>query len=322
MRRRLVPLLLIIGGTVAACVALELLMQAAAIAVRLTRPSQSRSWEHDGHRRVLCVGDSSTYGLYMTDRADAYPQKLEQLWNASGKQPPIEVLNLGYPGTNSSRLRQNLRPMLEEIRPAVVIVMIGTNDYWTLRVPVDAARSRIGAAWDYVRLHSRLYRAVHLTVRGIDRRQLEMPNQREISDNPERTVRYGDTEFSFGYERAHRQADHDEQLVANLLAMADDIRAFGAYPIFLTYPSGAFNYGDGGRLTRIAAEVGSVPLIDMEEVFLPLCPKEPCPTLLLKDHHPTAEGYRLMAQTLVDRNLEAAPPVSLMGPPRRRSLFR
>lgn len=322
MRRLLVPIVLIIGGTVAACVALELVMQAAALAVRITRPSQSRTWEHGGHRRVLCVGDSSTYGLYMTDRANAYPQKLEELWNASGKQPPIEVLNLGYPGTNSSRLRQNLRPMLTEMRPDVVIVMIGTNDYWTLRVPVAVARSWAAAAWDYVRLHSRLYRAVHLTVRGIDRRRLEMPNQLEISAKPERTVRYGDAEFSFGYERAQRQADHDEQLVANLLAIAEDIRTFGAYPLFLTYPSGAFNYGDAGRLTRIAAEVGSVPLIDMREVFLPLCPKEPCPALLFKDHHPTAQGYRLMAQTLVDRNLAGAPPVSLMGPQPRRSLFR
>jgi lysophospholipase L1-like esterase len=296
MRRFLVPLILIVSGTVAACVALEIVLQAAAVAVRITHPSETRAWVQ-GWRRVLC---------------------LEKLWNASGKQPPIDVLNAGYPGMNSSRLRQNFRPMLEEIRPDVTIVMIGANDYWTLRVPVDGARSWITVVWDLVRQHSRLYRAVFLTVRSVDRRQFEMPAQREISANPERTVRYGDAEFSFGYERARRQRDHDEQLVANLTAIAEEARRFNTHLILLTHPSRESNYGDGGRLTRIAAEVAAVPLVDMQDIFAQLCPKEPCLELFFKDHHPTAQGYRLMAEALVKQNLEGQPPTSMMGPPLRR----
>lgn len=318
MRRLLVPLILIVSGTVAACLALEIALQAAAAAVRITHPSDTRTWAQ-GRRRVLCLGDSSTYGLYMTDRADAYPQQLEKLWNASGKQPPIDVLNAGYPGMNSSRLRQNFRPMMEEIRPDVTIVMIGANDYWTMRVPVDSVRSWLTIVWDFVRQHSRLYRAVFLTVRSVDRRQLEMPAQGEISADPERTVRYGDTKFSFGYERAQRQKDHDEQLVANLTAIAEEARRFNTHLILLTHPSGEANYGDGGRLTRIAAELAAVPLVDMQAVFAPLCPKEPCPELFFADHHPTARGYRLMAETLLEQNLEGEPPTPMIGPPPRRA---
>lgn len=264
-----------------------------------------------GRRRVLCLGDSSTYGLYLADRADAYPQQLEKLWNARGMLPQIEVLNAGYPGTNSSRLRQNFRPMLEAVRPDVVIVMIGANDYWTVRVSADASRAWTTVLWDFVRQHSRLYRLIFMAVRGVDLPQFDLPDQRTISANPERKIRYGDTEFSFGYQRAQRQRDHDEQLVANLEAIASEARRFNARLVFLTYPSKEWNYGDGGRLTRIAAEAAAVPLVDMAKVFEPLCPKEPCPELIFKDHHPTAMGYRIMAETLVQQRLGedgAVPP--------------
>jgi lysophospholipase L1-like esterase len=310
-RRVLVSFVLALAGAVIGCLALEAVLQVAAFGLRLTLPSASRTWVQ-GHRRVLCLGDSSTYGLYMKKPADAYPQQLERIWNARGLQPPIEVLNAGYPGTNSSRLRTNFRPMLEEVRPDVVIVMIGANDYWTVRVPIDEARPWTTVAWDFVRQHSRLYRFIFMALRGVDRRQFDMPDQRAISAQPERPVRYGDVEFSFGWQQAHRQRDHDEQLIANLTAIADEARRFNTHLLFLTYPSKEWNYGDGGRLTRIAAQSAGVPLVDMEKVFEPLCPKEPCPELFFKDHHPTAKGYQLMAETLVERRLEGdeSPPAS------------
>lgn len=310
-RRVLVPVVLVLASTLFGCLVLEMLLQAAAFGLKVTQPVASQTWL-TGRRRVLCLGDSSTYGLYMRDRANAYPQQLEKLWNASGTLPRIEVLNAGYPGMNSSRLRQNLRPMLEAVRPDVVIVMIGANDYWTLRVPIDGTRAWTTVLWDFIRQHSRLYRFIFMVLRGVDRRQFAVPDQETISANPERTVRYGEVEFSFGYEQALRQRDHDEQLVANLEAIAEEARRFNAHIVFLTYPSRMWNYGNGGRLTRIAAEAASVPLIDMEMVFAPLCPEEACPELFFKDQHPTAKGYRLMAETLVKRRLGEGDPV----PPR------
>lgn len=95
--------------------------------------------------------------------------------------------------------------------------------------------------------------------------------------------------------------------VIALEAIAAVARRFNARLVFLTYPSKESNYGDGGRQTRVAARSAGIPLIDMERVFAPLCPQEPCPELLFKDHHPTAKGYRLMAQTLVDRRLGEKP---------------
>jgi lysophospholipase L1-like esterase len=306
-RRGLIPILLVLTGTLLGGLMLEAFLQAAALAVKVTHPSVSRTWL-PGRRRVLCLGDSNTYGLYMRDRSDAYPAQLEKLWNESGMQPQIEVLNAGYPGTNSSRLRKNFRPMLETVRPDVVLVMIGANDYWTVRVAVDDSRSWLTALWDVVRQHSRLYRFLFMLVRGADRRQFALPEQRSISADPEQSVHYGDTEFSFGWKRAQKQRDHDQQLLANLEAIAEEAQRFDARLVLLTYASKEANYGDGGRLTRIAAQEAKIPLVDIEQVFTPLCPKEPCPELFFKDHHLTANGYRIMAEALVKQRLGENPP--------------
>src|SRR3954447_9225811 len=84
---------------------------------------------------ILCVGDSNTYGLYLRDRdQEAYPSQLERSWNADPNRTPIEVLNLGYPGVNSSRLIRDLSRMLDVLSPEVVMIMIGSNDYWTASV--------------------------------------------------------------------------------------------------------------------------------------------------------------------------------------------
>ena len=57
---------------------------------------------------MLCIGDSNTYGLWL-ERSQAYPQQLETLWNERNESPKLEVLNLGFPGTNSSRIVRDLR---------------------------------------------------------------------------------------------------------------------------------------------------------------------------------------------------------------------
>jgi hypothetical protein len=101
---------------------LEALLQVAALAVHLGGGPTQAAWL-TGNRRVLCLGDSNTYGLYLADRAQAYPQTFEALWNERVVSPRIEVLNLGYPGTNSSRLRRDLPRMLETFAPDVVVLM-------------------------------------------------------------------------------------------------------------------------------------------------------------------------------------------------------
>jgi len=248
---------------------------------------------------VLCLGDSNTYGLYLRDRAQAYPQQFEHLWNAQADGHPIEVLNLGYPGTNSSRLRRDLPRMLETFRPAVVIVMVGSNDYWTAAVPPGEPPELLARVGQFIERNSRVYQLVYMLRRAFDHRRVELVYESRQDGGARGSARYGDVEFAMGFEKAPRQADHDERLLENLRAVAEVARANGAEPVFMTYPSRMWNYGDAGRLIRIAAGDTHTHLVDLAAVFDPVCPNEPCPEWLYKDHHPTAQGYELIAETLV-----------------------
>src|SRR5713101_5404555 len=118
---------LVAFGIVLGLACLEAALQLAAAYIRVTGTAAPASWLTK-NRRILCVGDSNTYGLNV-ERAQAYPAVLEQLWNAGAASPPIETLNLAFPGQNSSALLKNFRAMLWAIRPEVVMVMIGANDY-------------------------------------------------------------------------------------------------------------------------------------------------------------------------------------------------
>ena len=49
------------------------------------------------------------------------------------------MINLGFPGNNSSKILRALPRILQELRPDVVTVMVGTNDWWTEPEPDPAA---------------------------------------------------------------------------------------------------------------------------------------------------------------------------------------
>ena len=42
-------------------------------------------------------------------------------------------------------------------------------------------------------------------------------------------------------------------------------------------------------------------MIDLTSVFRPLCPEQDCPKYLFPDQHPNANGYRIVAETIVER---------------------
>ena len=142
---------------VGALVAVELLLQLAA-------PWAQRRYrrEHVTPRadtiRILCLGDSNTYGLYLP-RESSWPAQLQQKLDqdAPGR---FQVINLGFPGTPSSRIAENLPAFLARFRPDRVIVLAGVNDF--LYGAIDASNStptwaeRVRA---FASTHVRLYRA-------------------------------------------------------------------------------------------------------------------------------------------------------------------
>lgn len=76
---------------------------------------------------ILCLGESTTFGL-LVQKNEAYPAQLGELLEA--KYPnKFVVYNRGVPGITSSLLLFNIRKFMDEIRPSVVIVSCGANEF-------------------------------------------------------------------------------------------------------------------------------------------------------------------------------------------------
>jgi hypothetical protein len=98
IRAMLSRVALLIGGTIVGLLLLEALLQAAALYTAVTRPRAAGQWLR-GDQRIVCLGDSNTYGFFLERPAEeAYPHQVQERWNARPGAAPIEVLNLGVPG--------------------------------------------------------------------------------------------------------------------------------------------------------------------------------------------------------------------------------
>jgi lysophospholipase L1-like esterase len=109
----------------------------------------------------------------------------------------------------------------------------------------------------------------------------------------------GDLSFRFTWRKAARNGADEEALRSNLHALVREAASAGTELVLMTYPSRVANYGGASVFTREVAEATNTRLVDLAHIFAEVCPQEPCPQFLLKDHHPNANGYRLIAETLV-----------------------
>ena len=124
---------------VVACVVLaELVLQVGAFVLWLGQPVPAASHYSTGERRsVLCVGDSWTHGMGSTVPAKySYPAVVEGLLSEETGDA-WHVVNAGRPGRDSREALQTLPSQLERFDPNIVVVLVGTNDYWTTPDPLQ-----------------------------------------------------------------------------------------------------------------------------------------------------------------------------------------
>jgi lysophospholipase L1-like esterase len=195
--------------------------------------------ERRGARRLLCLGDSITFGYGVGDE-DTYPAALQR--RLAGRD--IEVVNggvTGYTSHQASRLLARIGPAL---RPDVVTACIGWNDA-TLRHATDREYARrLRWAQRAARLadHLFLYRAMsNLYARNLD------PAPPAARDTP--------------------RVPPDEYRT-NLAAIARDARAMGARVAFVRLPhrSGPQDPPPDPTYARLLAETAAaleVPLLDV-----------------------------------------------------------
>lgn len=82
---------------------------------------------------ILCIGDSSTYGIGATDIEQfSYPVLLENLLKKNNPEMHYNVINKGLPGINSSQVLNRFSNNILEVNPDLVIMQVGVNDWWNL----------------------------------------------------------------------------------------------------------------------------------------------------------------------------------------------
>lgn len=292
---------LIAIGVLMSCVLVEVVLQIGAFYIRTTSDDGPSAWNSASAVRVLALGDSNTYGLYLADRAEAYPSVVETLWRQQrAPERPIEVINAGVPGTNSSRVRKDFQRLLEAFRPDVVTLMLGANDFWTEPVPLEDEALTLGnRLWSV----SRLYRLFFMVRRTFQNEQAEVEFGNPDGYRPNRgTMQFGSSEFNLGWTNKSPNQVWQGKVTENLTAIAEIAGAVGVRTIFLTYPStGRASYRWANHRIVAAAEALDVPLVESREVFSQSCGGAACDELFFPDQHPTALGHRLIAEALFDK---------------------
>jgi lysophospholipase L1-like esterase len=281
---------LVAAGVVAALVVAEIVLQGAAA----YRAWSGRPAPHVGGAgpRILCVGDSNTYGLFL-DEKESYPAQLQQLLGDA-----VHVVNMGYPGMNSSRLGATLPAMLDAIRPETVLIMIGANDFWT--APPTAAGG--GESWSsWLSRHSRVYRLLFMLARGLQD-DVAVPRVFTGDVDPtsgQVTAQLGDVAVPLGWRADLSQiAVWRRDLPGYFEQMIAAARTRGARPIVLTYPADVERYQAANEEIRKVAARFDVPVIDLAERFKARCTSPTCAEFLFQDGHPNAAGYRQVAEEI------------------------
>jgi hypothetical protein len=129
---------------------------------------RATAWREGRVVRVLCIGDSHTFGAGVPPE-ESYPAQLQQLLDASAPGR-FSVMNLGVPGMSSTQVRLRLADDVRRYAPDVVIVWCGVNNKWNNAEvdEVEDAGQGIGERLEALALHSRLYRLVRVWQRDRD----------------------------------------------------------------------------------------------------------------------------------------------------------
>ncbi|MFA5137967.1 MAG: tetratricopeptide repeat protein [Elusimicrobiota bacterium] len=167
IRRKTAALLL---GALAAFVLLEAGIRAAGLAFSALQDVRNRtSGAAGGAYRILCLGDSMTAGTY--------PKMLEEMLNDRMPGRRFAVIDKAQPATLSHFVLANIKRNLDEYRPHMVVVMMGSNDanpwmtYGGLPAEESARLKTVALARALLRLSADKRRAARLRAAfaGIER---------------------------------------------------------------------------------------------------------------------------------------------------------
>jgi lysophospholipase L1-like esterase len=299
-------------AVLAALALLEIALQIASRAVG----DRSGTWRAGATQRVLCVGDSHTFGA-LVPPADAFPAQLQRFLDE--RDPGVwSVLNLGVPGLSSTQVRNRLALWLSRYQPDVVVAWSGVNDAWNVS-EVDRASGDVRLALEQLALRSRVWRLLRVKLHDLqlerddaregrvwDVTQVEGPLSLEETWMVRRDGRIerivhrregGSVRADPARTEARAQADYE--------AMATIARAGGAALILVEYPLETGMFAAANRAMRRAGERLGIPLIDSGASLARVPPDR---TQWLWANHPNGAIYREIARDAAAMLRDASRP--------------
>jgi lysophospholipase L1-like esterase len=230
-----------------------------------------------GQRRVVCFGDSITFGYGVGD-AETYASRLDTLLAARG----LEGVNAGVTGYTTYQVLRRLRRLAPWLEMDVATFWIGWNDASSRPVddPTYARRMRAATLLDGLARHVYLYRGIKsLYLKGMMRRA-----EREWDGAP----------------LGNRVPP--DQYRENLAAIVGECRSRGIRPVFLELP----RRRRAGETVTVPPHVSvlkelaareHVPLLDVGDLGLeaPVASNE---AYFIDNLHLSAEGHRYLADRL------------------------
>ena len=273
-----------------------------------------------GTFRVICLGDSATFGWSVGDE-ETYPSQLELALQKAHPGCKVEVLNLGVTGYTSFQGRQLFKKWGPLLKPDLVLASFGVNDrYPALRS--DEEHHQAGT-WKVGRLnlllrHSEVYKLVKAGVVYAERRRSGLSlNQKTFLPQLKRKV--SEDEYS-----ANLKAINDEcqNIGCQVIILNDDFPSLAQDPSLDLLRAVAEKHG--GSLSpawkpwneidlnnKISGETGA-PLLDLRSLLAENIPqvlagsenpdlkKEPWRMLMVDPGHPNAHGNKIIADRLAE----------------------
>ncbi|NJL26505.1 MAG: hypothetical protein HC897_00845 [Thermoanaerobaculia bacterium] len=251
---------------------------------------------------ILAMGESTTGGLWLPFE-DSYPKQLERKLREYYGRQRIKVIVPPHIGQNTSHMVHRFAGYLRDFQPALVIIMAGVNNTWSL------AESNLGdflppGHWQthLFRLRRwsddvKVMRLARLLASGTGEawrrmgRDLEgAPMMTQWPPKPDLLVKGVGPEPFLQLWRS------------DVGRMIEQAQAAGTKVILMTYP----NYDDPplAEIEAMAAK-WSVPLVENHKSFAPFLEENRAQEVFFDDlRHPNARGYGIVADNVLRCILE------------------
>jgi len=268
----------------------------------------------DGGLRVVCLGDSFTFGWGVEDD-ETYPVQLEGAIAAAAGEgaKPAEVLNVGLPGYNTWQEHRLYEKLVRPMEPDVVVLGWYLNDLDPLSYGVTGTLAPLDHPLAGTALLDYWVRKLRKKYPRFEFEGFDQEAAQEIKPY------YDQNRPLVEHNSGHPQArPYVERNLADLGALLDDIQADGAVPLLVIFPSvGQVDALKAARADKPAAEYqGDLDIIariqrDLTEfteprgvqvvdLLVPYMDSEVRPYGEVDQSHPSVHGYGIAAAAVLE----------------------